>query len=125
MAKTGTLAERRRFWRAHVKAWQASDQGVTAYAREHGLNPKTFLYWRQSLRRKERSSTKCNGAKPLFQRLEVVKPPPAEAPMRDGCRLHLPNGALLELDRLPDADALTRLVAAAGALGVAPTVDAP
>ena len=125
MAETGKLAERRRFWRAHVRAWQASGQGVTAYAREHGLNPKTFLYWRQSLRRKERSPATSDGTAPLFRRLDVVQPSPAEASMRGGCRLHLPNGALLELDRLPDAAALAQLVAAAGALKAAPAGDAP
>jgi len=132
MAETGAgkLAERRRIWREHVRAWQASGLGVTAYARKHDLNPKTFLYWRQSLRRNERKSADrlsatANATQPLFRRLDVVTPPLPVTSSEGGCRLRLPNGALLELDHLPDADALVRLVAAAGVLSAVGAGDAP
>lgn len=71
----GTLVERRRYWHTQVMAWQASGLGVTAFAREHGLNLRSLLYWRRSLRRHEQTGRSA-GQAPLFQRLEVVSEPP-------------------------------------------------
>lgn len=38
--------EKRQYWQAHMEAWQQSGQTRGAYCEQHGLNLKTFAYWR-------------------------------------------------------------------------------
>jgi hypothetical protein len=46
-------------WLAHVRAWQASGLGRTAYCAQHGLAPRTFHQWvaraRPFLRKRQRA----------------------------------------------------------------------
>jgi hypothetical protein len=50
----GTRQEQSRYrreqWRVHTEAWSQSGQTQAAYCEEHGLNLKTFAYWRRRLR---------------------------------------------------------------------------
>ena len=41
------IKEKREYWRAHSEAWQESDQTQGEYCKQHGLNLKTFAYWRR------------------------------------------------------------------------------
>lgn len=124
MADQASMEEKRRYWREHVRTWKESGLGVTAYARKQGINLKTFHYWRQVLRREE-------NAKPaVFQRIEVEPLESKAASFRmDGegepgvwsarlgdCRLRLPNGVILELTGVVDAEGVGRLLLMAGSL---------
>jgi transposase-like protein len=60
-------------WRAHVRAWEASDLSVVAFARRHGLSASALRYW---------TSRRKRPVAPQFLRL-VAKAPtssPTAAP---------------------------------------------
>ena len=39
-------AEKRRFWQAHIVAWEQSGNSQSAYCRDNNLPLKSFNYWR-------------------------------------------------------------------------------
>lgn len=41
-------------WREHIARCSESGGDVAAYCAEHGLKPKTMIWWRSELRRRER-----------------------------------------------------------------------
>jgi len=41
------IKEKREYWQAHSEAWQKSGQTQGEYCKQHGLNLKTFAYWRR------------------------------------------------------------------------------
>jgi len=41
------IKDKREYWQAHSEAWQQSDQTQGEYCKQHGLNLKTFAYWRR------------------------------------------------------------------------------
>ncbi|MDO9714673.1 IS66 family insertion sequence element accessory protein TnpA [Paracraurococcus lichenis] len=43
-------ADRHAFWRDHVRAWRDSGLRRAAYAKAHGLAPRTFNHWIARLR---------------------------------------------------------------------------
>ena len=44
------IKDKREYWQAHSEAWQQSDQTQGEYCKQHGLNLKTFAYWRRRLK---------------------------------------------------------------------------
>lgn len=36
-------------WRGHLGAWQASNQSIAAFCREHALDYAQFMYWQRRL----------------------------------------------------------------------------
>ena len=48
------IKNKREYWRTHSEAWQESGQTQGEYCKQHGLNLKTFAYWR---RRQKKDST--------------------------------------------------------------------
>ena len=44
------IKNKREHWRAHSEAWQESGQTQGEYCKRHGLNLKTFAYWRRRLK---------------------------------------------------------------------------
>lgn len=57
-------------WRAHVRAWEASDLSVVAFARRHGLSASALRYW---------TSRRKRPAAPQFLRLVAKAPAPSTA----------------------------------------------
>ncbi len=41
------IKNKREHWRGHSEAWQQSGQAQGEYCKQHGLNLKTFAYWRR------------------------------------------------------------------------------
>ena len=41
------IKNKREYWRTHSEAWQESGQTQGEYCKQHGLNLKTFAYWRR------------------------------------------------------------------------------
>jgi hypothetical protein len=51
MAKDhGDATSRERQWKAHMEAWQSSDQTQQAFCKAHRLKYSAFCYWRRRLR---------------------------------------------------------------------------
>ncbi|MDZ7640642.1 MAG: hypothetical protein U5J62_01235 [Desulfurivibrio sp.] len=50
---------KRRFWAAHVAAWQHSGLTQTAYCREYGLSRHAFGWWRRKLETSRQASSRC------------------------------------------------------------------
>ncbi len=44
------IKDKREHWRVHSEAWQESGQTQGEYCKQHGLNLKTFSYWRRRLK---------------------------------------------------------------------------
>ena len=41
------IKNKREYWQSHSEAWQESGQTQGDYCKQHGLNLKTFAYWRR------------------------------------------------------------------------------
>ncbi len=95
-------------WHEHVCACQASGQTMVAYAKAHRLSVQAFYRAKARLVRHGAGRLPPPGS--LFQRVEVVSAPPRLS----SCRVHLPNGVVVELG-VEDAG-LGRVLQAAGAL---------
>jgi len=135
MSETIELTERQRYWLAHIEACGESGLSARAYADEHGLKVSRLYNARHQLKAKsvlfgdgteqaQAVQSAPTEAKARFQR--VVVRPEAEAnsaafsaPRSSQgvvpCRIHLPNGVMLEVMTVTDAAALTAVVVAAGA----------
>jgi hypothetical protein len=94
-------------WHEHVCAWQASGQTMVAYAKAHRLSVQAFYRAKARLLRYGAGQLPPPGS--LFQRVEVVS-----ALRLSSCRVHLPNGVVVELG--VEEAALGRVLQAAGAL---------
>jgi hypothetical protein len=95
-------------WHEHVCACQASGQTMVAYAKAHRLSVQAFYRAKARLLRYGAGQLSPLGS--LFQRVEVV----SARPRLSSCRVHLPNGVVVELG-VEDAG-LGRVLQAAGAL---------
>jgi hypothetical protein len=95
-------------WHEHVCACQASGQTMVAYAKAHRLSVQAFYRAKARLLRYGAGQLSAPGS--LFQRVGVVSAPPRLS----SCRVHLPNGVVVELG-VEDAG-LGRVLQAAGAL---------
>ena len=135
MSKTSELTERQRYWLAHVQACEKSGLSSLAYADAHGLKVGSLYNARHVLKEKgawrsveavETQSERHVPPKPKarFQRV-VVKPEAKEESLPFSaqvsgqgvtpCRIHLPNGVMLEVMTSTDACALAAMVSAVGA----------
>jgi len=98
------LTERQRFWLKHVRAWEKAGGPMKSYAFVHGLEARSFYHWKRWLTRK--GLFQPGAERPRFQQLKVERP-------AAGCRLHLPNGAMVEWGAsltVGDMAALVRIV---------------
>lgn len=46
---TAEQIEKRRFWKAHIYAWQSGSLKQSQYCRDHQLQPHRFIYWKKKL----------------------------------------------------------------------------
>ena len=107
MREKPALPPELRSWREHVCAWQASGQTMVAYAKAHRLSVQAF--YRAKVRLMRYGAGQRPPSRSVFQRVEVVS-----GPVRlSSCRVHLPNGVVVELG--VEEAALGRVLQAAGA----------
>jgi len=134
MSKTIELTVRQQYWLKHIQACEKSGGTAKDYADKHGLSVSGFYNARCVLKKKGLWSSA--DAKPVppapsestkpattFQRV-IVKPAPRdEAPVLSPlqpshsdtpCRVHLPNGVMLEVMTGTNAVALAAVIEAAG-----------
>jgi hypothetical protein len=95
-------------WHKHVCACQASGQTMVAYAKAHRLSVQAFYRAKGRLLRFGAGQLPPPGS--LFQRVDVV----SDSLRLSSCRVHLPNGVVVELG--VEEAALGRVLQAAGAL---------
>lgn len=97
---------KRRFWFAHVAAWEQSGLTQTAYCREYSLSRDVFWWWRRKFR-----------DRPTVELPVLVKVPSTIAPAVSspgdfsGLRLMLSRGLRVEISQGFDAMTLSRVVA--------------
>lgn len=106
---TPRLTDRQREYLEHLRRWEASGQTLKAYAAEHDLELRVLYDFKKRLVGKglwpSRRST------PRFVRAQLIDGEPAV-----GCRVHLPNGAVVELACPPHAEAWRELLETVHAL---------
>ncbi|MDZ7641156.1 MAG: hypothetical protein U5J62_03910 [Desulfurivibrio sp.] len=95
---------KRRFWAAHVAAWQHSGLTQTAYCREYDLSRHAFGWWRRKFRDQPASE------QPLLVQVPTVAQPATEVGAFSGLRLLLPRGLQLEINQGFDAATLGRVI---------------
>jgi len=135
MSKNSELTERQQYWLAHVEAGEKSGLSIVAYADAHDLKVGSLYNARHLLKEKgvwrsaetDEARTEpgvATGSKASFQRVVVrsagkpeSKPFSARVSGQDvaPCRIHLPNGVMLEVMTRTDASALAAVVSAARA----------
>ena len=84
-----TKRAREQFWLDHPRALHEQDQPLSAYAEAHGLSPGSLYRARARLRGRR-----------LVSAPELTAPafvPACIAPPGTGCRVHLPNGVVVEV----------------------------
>ena len=84
-----TKSAREQFWLDHPRALHEQDQPLSAYAEAHGLSPGSLYRARARLRGRR-----------LVSAPELTAPafvPACIAPPGTGCRVHLPNGVVVEV----------------------------
>jgi hypothetical protein len=102
------LTERDRFWRGHLEAIEREGVAAKAYAKRRRLSIDA-LY--QAKKRLVRMGAWPGGAQRRATarvRFSEVRVTP---PLRAGCRLRLPTGAVLEWEATPDLAVLAAVVA--------------
>ena len=80
---------RQQFWLDHLRAWQAQDTSLRAYAAANGLSSSSLYRAHRRLKRRGLLSG-SNEAAPAFVPVRVASPAPA-------CRVLLPNGVVVEV----------------------------
>ena len=98
--------EKVQVWRAAIDAWKQSGQTITAFCRARKLTRSNFDRWRRILAAEPRGLKPASS--PAFVPLRVVAEPMAEVVLLSGIVVRVPLGAA--------AEAVTRLVAAVGAV---------
>jgi hypothetical protein len=101
------LMERQRFWLSHLQAWEKSGKSIRSYASLNSLDLKPFYNWKSLLSSK--GLYHCSTQRPFFQKLKIER-------STANCRLHLPNGAMVEWSASLSVDDLTSLAQALGKL---------
>ena len=102
-------------WRRHILAQRASQLGISAYCRQHGLNGPRFFVWRKRLGLKAaahtcppvRTSPTASAAPPAFVAVEL----PATSAM-PALTLHLPGERRLDIAEHCEASLLRTVLAA-------------
>ena len=98
--------EKVQVWRATIDAWKRSGQTVNAFCRVRSLTRSNFDHWRRILAAEPGASPPKPS--PSFVPLRVIAEPMAEVVLPSGIVVRVPLGAA--------AEAVTRLVAAVGAV---------
>ena len=80
---------RQQFWLDHLRAWQAQDMSLRAYAAANGLSSSSLYRAHRRLKRRGLLSESTEAA-PVFVPVRVAPPAPA-------CRVLLPNGVVVEV----------------------------
>jgi len=134
MSKTTELTVCQQSWLEHVQACEKSEGTAKDYADEHGLSVSGFYNARSVLKKKGAwsegdvepvSPASSEPAEPAttFHRVIVKTTPRDEAPVLSPsqpsqsdtpCRVHLPNGVMLEVMTGTNAVALAAVIEAAG-----------
>ncbi len=110
MAKHRTeLTKRQRYWLNHIKAADASEGTLVAYAAAHDLKVKDLYQWKTTLSR--RGLLPVKAAKRAF--VPVATSPAAPAA---SCSISLPNGVRLQFTGEVDAASVSQILATAHAL---------
>ncbi|MDF1615672.1 IS66 family insertion sequence element accessory protein TnpA [Desulfurivibrio dismutans] len=104
MDKNGR-GSKRRFWVAHLSAWERSGLTQTAYCREYGLSRHAFGWWRRKFR--DRPAAEL----PVLVQVPTVAGPKVTVGDFSGLRLLLPRGLGLEINRGFDVATLSRVIA--------------
>lgn len=47
------LREKRKFWKAHIEAWQSSGYSLAEYAQHHNLVYHRLIYWKTKLKNEQ------------------------------------------------------------------------
>jgi len=102
------LTDRQRHWLEHIRACEASGQGIAAYAREHGIDARALYAGKKVLVKK--------GVLPRtrpsrFQRAQVAGPVAGSA-----WRIQLPNGLSVAFSGAVDAGTLSTVLTTAAAV---------
>ena len=92
MNKNGR-GSKRRFWAAHVAAWEQSGLTQTAYCRGYSLSRHAFGWWRRKFR--DRSAAEL----PVLVQVPTVARPATTIGDFSGLRLLLPRGLPQYIDR--------------------------
>ena len=92
MTTLSALTERQRFWLEHLRA--CGTGSLKSYAEEHGLDIGALYEAKSRLKRKGA----LDGAPTRFARVQCDSPGPSATV----CRIHLRNGALVEVACAPE-----------------------
>lgn len=106
--QTAALTERQHYWLKHLRACEATGQGMKAYALSHNLDVKDLYDGKKSLVKKgilPRTRT------PRFQRAEVVGTQAAKE-----WRVQLPNGVTVAFFGAVDGGTLATVLNTAAAV---------
>ena len=136
MSKNSELTEQQRYWLAHIEACEESDLSIQAYADKHGLKASSLYNaryrlkamggWRgaETAQPQAQPTNVPSEPKARFKRVVVRPATEEESPAFSAqvsaqgvapCRIHLPNGVMLEVMTATDTVALAAVVTAAGA----------
>lgn len=111
MAKSKpAITKRQRYWLNHIKAADASDGSLVAYAAAHQLKVKDLYQWKTALAR--RGFLPSKRSEPAF--VPVAPAPPAV--LGAGCKVTLPNGVRLQFTGNLDASSVRNILTAASRL---------
>ncbi len=102
------LTERQRYWLEHLRSWQGSDETLSGYATRHSLNVR-LLYDAKAKLTQKGLLPSDEGAPPEFVRGELSEP----AASMTVCRVHLPNGLVVELSDVAGGEAWREVLEAA------------
>jgi transposase len=102
--------EKLRFWRATIDAWKRSGQSINSFCRGRRLTRSNFDRWRRILARdlSESSRGESSSSQSSFVPVRIVAEPMVEVVLLSGIVVRLPLTA--------PPEAITRLVAAVGAV---------
>ena len=104
------ITERQQYWLDHIRAAEAHEESIAAYARAEGLTPKELYQWKTILTRRG-----LLAGKKVSQDFVQVMGPPRSVPSASAS-LVLPNGVRLEFHGEFGVDQVGALVSAASAL---------
>jgi hypothetical protein len=106
-AQATTLPKRQQEWLKHIRACEASGQGMKAYALSQGLNIKDLYSWKKTLVKK---GALPRTRAPRFQRAQRV-------PVVEGhWQVQLPNGVAVSFAGGVDVGTLTTILNTAAAI---------
>lgn len=104
------ITKRQQHWLNHIKAADASDGTLVAYAAAHKLKVKDLYQWKTALAR--RGLLPGKDPRPAF----VAVATPTQAVSRTSCSVTLPNGVRLQFAGDLDGASLREIMTAASRL---------